>query len=254
MKFLSATLFFATIALGMFCSVAAQAEDALPNRIQGDMGVAVYSSTNPVKGVGNTQLVIPYAYFDYDRFFARFDTFGIKTVPLGYGYLELLGRVNLDGFQTNDAALRGINERKNSLPLGIGTFQETPIGGFFLNAFYDTNRSHGQLYELIYAGKLDVGNTIVYPMFGFEHFTSQYTQYFYGVSPSEAKRSVHPVYTPQANTSTLLGFAWDVSVTNDWNVNVYMLRRWLGSAITQSPLVNTRTQDEAFFALSYQYK
>lgn len=253
MKFISVKLTCAVLLMTMLSTVVAQAEEVLPNRVQGDMGVAVYKSTNPAKGDGGTQLVVPYAYFDYGRFFARFDTFGIKTLPLGYGHLEVLGRVNLDGFQTNNALLRGINERMNSLPLGIGTFQETPIGGFFLNAFYDANRSHGQLYELIYASKLDVGNTIVYPMFGFEHFSAEYTRYFYGVSPAEAKASLYPVYTPKSNTTTMLGLVWEVPVAGHWNANVYMMRRWLGTAISQSPLVNTKLQNEAFFSVSYRY-
>ncbi|MFY9260136.1 MAG: MipA/OmpV family protein [Gallionella sp.] len=254
MKFLSTVLPALLGAMGVLCSATVSAADALPNRIQGDIGVAVYANTNPVNGVGGTQIAVPYSYFDYGRFFARFDTFGIKTLPLGYGYLEVVGRVNLDGFRTNNPALRGIRDRQNSLPLGMGTFQETPFGGFFLNAFYDVNRSHGQLYELIYAAKFDVGNAVVYPMFGFEHFTAQYTQYFYGVSPTEAQNSLYPTYIPKANTTTMLGWAWEIPVEKDWNINVYMMRRWLGSAITQSPLVNSRTQDEAFFAFSYHYK
>ncbi|MDD2777134.1 MAG: MipA/OmpV family protein [Gallionella sp.] len=253
MKFLPVAFSLVSIFVSTFCSVSAQAEEEFSPHIQGDVGGAIYMSTSPVRNNGNTQIAVPYAYFDYDRFFARFDTFGVKTLPLGYGYIEVLGRVNLDGFQTNQPSLRGINERKNSLPLGIGTFQETPYGGIFLNAFYDVNLSHGQLYELIYASKFDVANTVVYPMFGFEHFTAEYTRYFYGVSPAEAKSSIYPVYSPKANTTTMLGMVWEVPVANHWNVNIYMLRRWLGSAITQSPLVNSKLQDEAFFSLSYRY-
>jgi outer membrane protein len=95
---------------------------------------------------------------------------------------------------------------------------------------------------------------VVYPMFGFEHFSADYTRYYYGVSPTEAKNTLYPVYSPKANTNTMLGMAWEIPVTQNWNVDVYMMRRWLGAAITQSPLVNTRTQDEAFFAFSYHYK
>lgn len=254
MKFMPDIRALVLALLGAFLTGTTFAEDVLPNRLQGDVGVAVYQCTNPVNSVGNTQLAVPYAYFDYGRFFARFDTLGVKTLPLGYGYLEVIGRVNLDGFRTHHTALRGINERKNSLPMGIGTFQETPFGGIFLNAFYDVNHSQGQLYELIYAGKLDVGNVVVYPMLGMEHFTAQYTRYFYGVSAAESKSSLYPAYVPTANTNTMLGMVLEIPVANDWNVNLYMMRRWLGSAITQSPLVNTRTQDEAFFSLSYRYK
>ncbi len=254
MKFLSDTVSFALAITLVLFSVTALAEEELPDRIEGDVGGAVYRCNNPVRGEGNTLIAVPYLYFDYGRFFARFDTFGIKTLPLGYGYVEVVGRINLDGFQTNDSILRGISSRQNSLPLGIGTFQETPIGGFFLNAFYDANQSHGRLYELIYVAEFEFEEDyVVYPMVGIEHFSAGYTRYFYGVSPAEAGRSIYPAYTPAATTTPMLGLVFEVPVVDDWNANIYMLRRWLGPAITHSPLVNTRLQDEAFVSLSYRY-
>lgn len=254
MKFLSALSGLFAIN-SLLCSAFALAEEALPERIRGDVGATFYMSTNPVRGDGNTMVVLPYGYFDYGRFFARFDTFGVKTLPLGFGYLEIVGRINLDGYRTDKKPiLHGIASRKNSHPLGIGTFQETPIGGFFLNAFYDTNHSHGKLYELIYAAEFDLGDNVIYPMLGVEHFSAEYTRYFYGVSSVEAGRSRYPVYTPAAATTPMLGASWDVPVGGDWHANFYVLRRWLGSGITHSPLVNTKQQDEAFIALSFRYK
>lgn len=233
---------------------AVRADEILPKRMQGDVGVAVYHSNNLVVAQRDTLIVVPFAYFDYGPYFARFDTFGIKTLPLGYGYLEFSGRVNLDGYQTNYPSLRGIHERKDSLPLGMGTFQETPIGGIFLNAFYDSNQSHGQLYELIYATQFELGDNVIYPMAGFEHFSTAYTRYFYGVSPSEAANSVYPVYTPGASTTSMLGASWDMPIAGAWHANFYALRRWLGAGFTHSPLVQSKLQDEAFIALSYRYK
>ena len=239
----------ALLASGAVC-----ADETFPERLQGDFGVAVYHSTNPVVAQSDTLIAVPFAYFDYGRYFARFDTFGIKTLPLGNGYLEFSGRVNLDGYQTTHPSLRGIHERKSSLPLGIGTFQETPLGGIFLNAFYDTNQSQGKLYELIYAAQFNVGDNVIYPIAGFEHFSAQYTRYFYGVSPSESANNVYPVYTPGSSTSSMLGMTWDMPITGAWHANFYALRRWLGPGITHSPLVNTKLQDEAFISLSYRYQ
>ncbi len=235
-------------------SATAWAEEELPGRMVGDVGGVVYASSNPVRGDGATLLPVPYLYCDYGRLFARFDTFGIKTLPLGYGHLEVVGRINLDGYKTKTPLLRGLDERQNSVPLGIGTFQVTPIGGFFLNAFYDANRSGGRLYEVIYAAELEVGESVLYPMLGIEHFSARYTRYFYGVSSAEAARSAYPVYVPNATTTPMLGFAWEVPVAEDWVATLYALRRWLGSAISRSPLVNTGLQDEAFLSVSYRYK
>lgn len=238
----------------LLASGAVRADETSPKRVQGDVGVAVYHSNNLVVAQSDTLIAVPYAYFDYGSYFARFDTFGIKTLPLGYGYLEFSGRVNLDGYQTTHPSLRGIHERKNSLPLGVGTFQETPVGGIFLNAFYDVNQSHGKLYELIYAAQFELGDNVIYPILGFEHFSAEYTRYFYGVSPAEAANSVYPAYTPGTNTTSMLGANWDMPITAAWHVNFYALRRWLGGGITHSPLAHTKLQDEAFISLNRHYE
>lgn len=254
MKLKTSTISFTALLVSMFFTVTALAEDEFSNHIQGDVGGAVYMGNNPAKSDGNTLVAIPYVFFDYGRFFARFDTFGIKTLPMGYGHLEIVGRISLDGYQTNNSILRGISERRSSLPLGIGTFQETPIGGFFMNVFYDANRSHGRLSELIYAAEIKAGNTVLYPMAGLEHLSAQYMRYFYGVSTTEASNSIYPAYTPKGTTTSMLGLAWELPVVENWYANIYMSRRWLGSAISQSPLVDRNRQDEAFISLSYRYK
>lgn len=108
-----------------------QPQSDFPDHISGDLGLGVFNTPRNYLGKSRQTNVLPYAYFDYQRFFARLDTFGVKTFKIGDGYLELAGRVNFDGID----AQNGINKRSNSVPLGIGTYQETPFGAFFLNAF-----------------------------------------------------------------------------------------------------------------------
>ena len=132
MKCLSDSLSFTLAITFVLFSATALAEEEFPNRIQGDVGGAIYASNNPIRGDGSTLIAVPYGYFDYGRFFARFDTFGIKTLPLGYGYVEVVGRINLDGFQTNNSILRGIRLSARILfRLVSGLFRRLQLAGFF---------------------------------------------------------------------------------------------------------------------------
>ncbi len=249
---------FAAIVLmslpAIFLAPEAAAEEELANRMQGDLGAAAYGNHSPIRGDANRALLAPYGFFDYGRFFARIDTVGIKTVPLGYGYLEIAGRIKFDGYQTNTAALRGISERKNSVPLGIGSFQVTPIGGFFLNAFFDVNVSRGSMYEVIYAAEIEVGRGAIYPEAGFEHYSGNYTRYYYGVSTTEAAARGYRTYAPSAATTPLLGLMLEIPVRGNWYTGLFLRRRWLGAAISNSPLVDSNHQDTAFLSLNYRYK
>jgi hypothetical protein len=94
---------------------------------RGELGLGVYLKRGMVNEVGGSVLVLPYVYGDYGRFFARVDTFGLKTLPLGSGHLELVARVNTKGFDAARTALRGVGDRRNPVPIGVGTMQHTQI-------------------------------------------------------------------------------------------------------------------------------
>ena len=227
---------------------------ALTDRLVGDVGGAVYSTQSVIRSKNAAITVLPYAYLDYGRFFARVDTFGFKTVPFGYGYLELAGRVSQEGWRADTASLAGITNRKSPIPLGIGTFQSTPYGAFIVNAFVDVNKSRGALLEATYAAKFTTGQWSFYPQLGLEYRSAKYTNYLYGVAPAEAVASGYTAYSAGASTIPVLGLAVDVPLNEAWVVNMQLRRKWLDSAVYNSPLVSRKTQDTACVALSYRFK
>lgn len=237
----------------LLCVCVGHASAQEPTQLRGDVGVAVYASNNPVRTDGDTLIVVPFTYFDYGAAFARFDTFGVKLLPLGYGHLELLGRINFDGYRTDNPVLRGLHRRRSSLPLGLGTFQETPWGGVFLNAFHDVRSSYGDLFEVIYVAQFEIGDKTVYPIAGVERLSAAYTRYYYGVSAAESTSSRYASYVPAATNTPMLGMTLEIPFDAHWSTDIYLLRRWLGPAITHSPLVDKRVQDEAFVSFSRHY-
>ncbi|WP_240162356.1 MipA/OmpV family protein [Glaciimonas sp. PAMC28666] len=248
---------FVTSALAQETSTADTNE--LPQRVLGDLGVGVYNAPSEIRdeirGKRSSTLVLPYAYLDYGRLFARVDTFGVKTFKMGYGYLELAGRVSFDGFKTSNSALRGLTERKRSIPLGIGTYQETPVGAFFLNAFYDSNKSHGTLLEAIYAGEINAGPVNFYPQIGAEYRSANYVNYYYGVTPAESAANGHyNAYQGTGATNPLVALQVEIPLSPFWVVNLYGRYNWLGKGITNSPIVYKKTSQSYFVSLAYRFK
>lgn len=226
------------------------AEAAFPDHVRGDLGLGVFRMERNVLGKSDQTTVLPYAYFDYGRFFARLDTFGFKTAQFGAGYLELAARVNFDGMD----AERGLNRRSNSLPLGIGTLQETPVGAFFLNAFYDVNQSHGSLLEAVYALQFDLGRTSFYPQLGIERRSASYNNYFYGVTAPESAASGYREYRAGASTTPMLALTVEVPLTGNWVGNLTLRRKWLGNGVADSPIVNHSTENMGFVAINYHFR
>lgn len=252
------TLNFSVIAVFTATVLLASAATAQPApisyKLTGDVGAAVYGTQSIIRGKNNQATVLPYLFADYGRFFARVDTFGIKTLPIGNGYLELVGRVSQDGWRANIAPLGGLTDRKTPLPIGIGTFQQTPYGAFIVNAFVNAGSARGNLLEATYAAEVKLGSLSLYPQLGIERRSAQYTNYLYGVTPAESLASGYAAYNAGASISPVLGLAADYSLTENWIVNMQLRRKWLDSAVTNSPLVVRKTQDFGYIGLSYRFK
>ncbi len=243
---------FPFVAMGLV-STAVHAQVALPERLTGDAGAAVYAISANVRGASHRPSLLPYVYADYQRVFARTDTFGVKTVALGEGYLELVGRVSQEGYKANSAALRGLHDRSTPVPLGIGTYQETPYGGFFVYAMHDVT-SGGSLLEATYAAELVFSGWKIYPQIGIERRSAAYVQHLYGVAADESVRSGIARYRATASTVPVAGLAAELALGGPWHLLVQGRRSWLDGAIRNSPLVAARTQSSGFVAVTYAFK
>jgi outer membrane protein len=244
---------YASVAGLLFGTATAQAEE-LPNSIQGDIGLGAYYTHSVIRGKSDEINVLPYADFEYGRLFARVDTLGIKTTKVGYGYLELVGRISQDGFSTNSPVLQGLSKRETPVPLGIGTLQVTPLGGIMINAFHDVHRSKGNLFEVIYAGQVDLQRISFYPMLGAEYQSAAYVRYLYGISDQEAIASLYSAYAPTGAYNEFVSLIADVDLSGGYHLNCYARRKWLGEAIRQSPIIGQRYLDTGYIALSYRFK
>jgi outer membrane protein len=242
-------------AFGILLSANALADEAFQYHLQGDVGGFITAAQSPIRADPIRPLLLPYAYFDYGRAFVRIDTFGIKTLPLEYGNLEVVGRIKFDGYQTgSNPLLKGIRDRQNSAPIGLGSFQLTPIGGFFLYAFRDANRSQGEMYEASYVTQLEMGRLTFYPQIGIEHYSKNYTQYFYGVSALEAASSGYAVYTPMAATNPTLSVILEFPLMKGWITQLYLQRKWLDSTVSNSPLVDRKYLDNGYVTVALRFE
>jgi MipA family protein len=229
--------------------------DSLPDHIVGDVGLAMYTSNLHIGTEGMQSFVLPYAFADYERAFIRIDEVGIKTFKMGYGYLEVIGKINLDNYKVKSPFNGNSINRSDPIPLGIGTFQETPIGGFFVNAYHDFGKSKGALYEFSYFAEIETFKKIVfYPQLGIERQSSQYANYYYGINPGESVLTGYNAYTAPATTNLLAGLMIEIPVIDNWYINIYGKRKWMGGGINNSPVMNRSFQDSALMALAYRFK
>jgi len=229
--------------------------DAPTDRIIGDIGAAVYSSKLNIGTSGSQNYVLPFGFFEYQRAFARIDTVGVKTVKMGYGNLELVGKLILDNYNVTSPYNGSTINKLNPVPIGLGTFQETPIGGFFINAYHDFGQSRGALYELQYFAELSPNSYFtLYPLVGIERQSGQYANYYYGMNSQNALQTGYTPYTATGTNNMMAGMLFEVPIVDNWYANIYGKIKWLGSGINNSPVMVKSFQDNGFISMAYRFR
>jgi outer membrane protein len=212
----------------------------------GDAGWGFYRTPAIARSTDKETIALPYLYGDYGNFYARTDTFGYKLGAMGHGHLELATRLSFEGYQPLNA---GLSNRSRPTPIGVGTLQETSIGGFFVYGFHDPT-SGGKLLESTYVAQIDVGKLSMYPQLGLERRDQKYVNHLYGVTTSEATLSGLRSYIAGSSTSYTLGLALEYPLPDRFKLTAQIRRRSLDKAIYDSPLVDTRQQTSSFLAVS----
>jgi len=218
--------------LGLSSSVRADDVPGTGWHLSGDLGIGVVQTSPIAPGASSRRHVIPYAYADAGPLFAREDTFGVKLVPMGWGSLELAARYSTEG---TDSDAPGLAHRANPRPVGLGTFQETPWGGVFLNAFVDTV-SGGSLLEASYAAQFGLGPVTFYPQIGLARRSERYVNHLYGVGAGDSGGL--PAYRAGAALTPTLSGSMEWPVGPHWVLIGHVERERFDRAITDSPRVD----------------
>jgi outer membrane protein len=227
----------------------------LPDRIIGDVGLAIYSNTLNIGQSSTQSVLLPYGFFDYKRFAMRIDQLAFKTLPIGYGYLELVGKIDPDSYKIKSTVNGQTISKGYQVPIGLGSFQETPIGVISLNAYRDIGPSHGYLYDLTYYGELDLSKKLVlYPQLGLERQSQSYTNYYFGINREQAQQTGYTPFEASASNNPFAGVLLEYAVADNWYLNMYGKRKWLGSGSNHSPVLTRSYQDTIFMSLIYRYK
>lgn len=232
-------------AYALSASALAQANDTL----DGDVGAAVYRTPAIVKTTDRSNAVLPYVYADYGRFYARINTLGYKVQPMGAGHFELATRITLEGYKSTQT---GIDDRAQPMPIGVGTFQKTPYGGFFLYGFHDIT-SGGSLLDASYVAKFRAGSVSIYPQLGVERRSAAYVQHLYGVTAQENAVSQVSVYSPGSSITPNASVTVQHPLSDRLNLTYQLRKKWLDASISDSPLVATKTQTTSFLALTRSF-
>jgi len=239
------------VAVALAAGVGAAAAQG-DTRFVGELGAGVFAAQAVARGHDTQYTAMPYVYGEYGRWFGRVDTFGLKTLPVGNGHLELVARFNTEGFKADRPPLTGLRNRSNPTPLGLGTAQGLPFGRLFVYAMYDPS-SGGAIAEATFGTRMQVGSLKLYPLLGVEHRTAAWVNHLYGVSAAEAASTGRRAYAAPASTVAVTGLAASWPVAGRMSLEAQWRYLWLDGAITDSPLAARTGQHRAYLVLTQRF-
>lgn len=238
--------FCTPLAMLLICSCAWSQNPAF----KGELGLMGVHNSAIVTGEKARFDVLPYVYGDWGRAYARIDTFGVRTLPLGSGHLELAMRAGREGLEGRSAAYPGLNERRSPTPLGLGTFQVTPAGGVFVYLMHDPVSS-GHFAELSWAARLALGSATLYPQLTAQYRSASYVNHLYGLTPAQVADTGLASYRAGRSVLSQAAVHLTLPLSGPWSLQTQVRYRWLDDAVARSPLVNSRSQTSGLMALTY---
>jgi outer membrane scaffolding protein for murein synthesis (MipA/OmpV family) len=213
----------------------------------GDVGIGSITTQGRIRGDHTTTDAVPYLNFDYGPVFARIDTVGVKTLPLGYGNLEIVGQYRGDGYKVSP-----MQRRDDSVPIGLGTMQITPFGAFGLNALYDFGKSNGTLVQARYLAEFPFGRVTIYPELGAEYQNKAYTGYYYGTTGLD-DTALGRSYSPGAAFNPYFGLLVETKLTDKLYLNAYFKETTLDHTLAKEPFGPPRDRAALLLALAYRF-
>jgi outer membrane protein len=208
------------------------------------LGLAVSGGQSPFAGADASYIAYPYltsfedSAFTDDWLLIREGDLGFRWVSEGGWELGAVGRFQTLTLGSNDAPeLEGLKDRRWTVEIGpIIGYRRWPVHINFKTYAEILDRHDGFISQLAFSLPLRWGRSFIIPAVELIHQTSDYTNYYFGVSPMEA-RPTRPEYVAGSALNTELKIRWGYEITEKWLLSGSLGLEYLDSEITNSPIV-----------------
>lgn len=218
------------------------------------VGLGVSVKQKAYAGMDTSTTVIP--LLSYENRWIRFagPLLDVKLPTQGPVALSLRARYAFeDGYEASDApVLSGMADRKYSVWLGASALWRSDVADLSAEWLADaSSHSKGQRLRLAVEKSWRMGSFTVAPRLAVQWNDRKSVDYYYGVRTSEA-RAGRPAYSARAATHTELGLRTAYAWAPQHSMYLDLSATRLGSAVTDSPLVDRST--ETALRLGYLYR
>ena len=212
--------------------------------------------TQPAYDTKTSVEVLPSAFYDNNRIYARGNQLGAYVINDGNNQLSAYVQTNGTPFDPDDAqgGLSKLDERKRTIVAGAEYLKITPIGGFRGQVAHDIlGDSSGNVARLSYVAKYNHDNLTLYPSVGLEWHDDKYNDYYYGVSQKESLRSGIKAYKADQSINPYLSLTAHYDINDRFAGFANQSLSYLADEQYNSPLVDSHTESKTTLGLLYKF-
>jgi len=241
---------------GLACAQAAANSDPLSELPSGSAGIAgtLRAESSPYRGARTQYDYLPLFVYEGEHLYLHSYSLGLK---LGSGKREprfdLFIRRRFEGtpYHGTPDSLAGMAQREIGVDAGLSAEYGGDWGIGFAELLRDVSgASHGGEVRLGYKYPLQKGRLQVSPHFILALRNGALNDYYYGVRPEEATPT-RSAYTARAGIAPEIGFYGAYGLTERWSLVLGYAVSRLPSSITDSPVVQGKTQWQATLGIAY---
>ncbi len=220
-----------------------------------DLGISLEFGKNYIQGIDEHEkgdltgsLILSGGYY-YKDFFLEVSPLIGRPFTIGYSLqrtkhfvVNLIAESLFQGFdqssQNHGQQLTGIKSRNTSLDAGVEVYYSHQYGETRFRALHDVSNTHnGYVIAFDYAYPLFMKRWVVWPSYGIAWLSENTTDYYFGVSKSEAL-SYRPFYKP----SSAFTHKVNLYVAYQYNTNISFIGYGdyivFSNEINRSPLIS----------------
>ena len=211
------------------------------------------AATNPGY-IGYSREVTPFplVFYHNGRFFFAGITAGYLLSNGDHYRFSLVVSPEFNRLSASDSPqLAGIQTRQWSIDGGAGLDVFGNWGRYNVSLVHDLlHRNNGTALNTSYHFSIPAGSWLITPGIGVRWEDSNYTNYYYGVSPAEAIPG-RPAYSPGSATNPFVDLSFSTPLSEHWQFRSSLIYLRFGGAIHDSPIVDRSGSPTIFIGFVY---
>ena len=223
------------------------------------IGAGVYIQSQPYSDVSDIIIPSPVIFFDNGIFYVRWSRAGVyflgeKTDDYAWGF-SITGQPRPNNYKASDSTvLTGLSEKKSSLEAGLAF--SAKLGDSYIESMLLTDildRYDSWIFKTEIGHDFILGDFSFYPSLILIYQSSEFINYYYGISKEDSLTSHYNIYT--ANAGFELGFQTYIEYpfTDKLSALVNLRYDRLSSQATASPIVEDNYIYSGLVSLIYTF-